>query len=82
MNVKLRGMRDSMLNDLAEERARNTILEARLDAAEQEVKKRDDDKKTLLDEVRRLREERRELLLANDALIGRGFFARLFNRRP
>ena len=82
MNVKLRGMRDSMLDDLAEERASKAILEARLDAAEQEAKRRDDNEKTLLDEVRRLREERRELLLANDALAGRGFFARLFNRRP
>lgn len=82
MNVKLRHMRDSMFNDLVKERAHKTILEARLDTAEQEIKKRDENEKTLRETVNNLRETRRQLLLDNDALISRGFFARLFNRRP
>lgn len=34
------------------------------------------------EELRKVAETNVKLLLANDALIGRGFFARLFNRRP
>lgn len=82
MNLRLRHMRDSMFNDLVKERAHKTILEARLDTAEQEIKKRDENEKTLRETVNDLSETLCQLLLDNDALIGRGLFARLFNRRP
>ena len=95
-NVKLRHMRDSMFNDLVKERAHKTILEARLDTAEQEIKRRDENEKTLRETVNRLRKERADALNERDEAVEgrtelrghlqrlrrRGLFSRIFNLEP
>lgn len=53
-----------------------------LESAKAELEKRDENEKTLRDTVNRLREERRELLLERDELLGRGLWSRILNRRP
>ena len=81
-NVKLRLERDSLFKDLVKARALRAIRESALETAESEIRKRIENEATLHETVNRLREERRELLLERDALLGRGLFSRILNRRP
>lgn len=74
LNVKLR-------NELARTEKAMSLLKIGLDKTTGEIKKRDENEKTLRETVTRLREERAEALTQRDALLARGLFARIFNRR-
>ena len=81
-NVKLRLDLSKAKADLHKVEKLHALARMGLDTAEREIKKRIKNEATLNGTVTRLREERRKLLLERDAILGRGIFSRIFNRKP
>lgn len=81
-NVKLRLDLDKIKAALDKVEKSRALAHMEIDTAESETKKRIKNEAALNETITRLREERRELLLERDAILGRGIFSRIFNRRP
>ena len=57
------------------------IASAAVDVAKEEARKSNETEKTLREEIDDLREEIGDLVIKRDALLGRGLFDRILNRR-
>ena len=57
------------------------IASAAVDVAKEEARKRNETEKTLREEIDDLREEIGDLVIKRDALLGRGLWSRILNRR-
>ena len=80
-NVKLRldlGKAEKHITDLE---GALRIASAAVDVAKEEAGKRNETEKTLREEIDDLREEIGDLVIKRDALLGRGLFDRILNRR-
>ena len=80
-NVKLRldlGKAEKRIADLE---GALRIASAAVDVAKEEARKSDETEKTLREEIDDLHEERRSLIRERDALLRRGLFDRILNRR-
>ena len=80
-NVKLRldlGKAEKRIADLE---GALRIASAAVDVAKEEVRKRNETEKTLREEIDDLREEIGDLVIKRDALLGRGLWSRILNRR-
>lgn len=80
-NVKLRldlGKAEKRIADLE---GALRIASAAVDVAKEEARKSDETEKTLREEIDDLHEERRSLIQERDALLRRGLFDRILNRR-
>ena len=86
-NVKLRveldmlkGKLETLTGVVAHSKWSEEESERKLNEAKAEIRKRDKNEKTFLDEINRIRRERNRALARYDDLLGRGLFARIFNR--
>lgn len=80
-NVKLRldlGKAEKRIADLE---GALRIASAAVDVAKEEARKRNETEKTLREEIDDLREEIGDLIIKRDALLGRGLWSRILNRR-
>lgn len=80
-NVKLRldlGKAEKRIADLE---GALRIASAAVDVAKEEARKSNETEKTLREEIDDLREEIGDLVIKRDALLGRGLFDRILNRR-
>ena len=80
-NVKLRldlGKAEKRIADLE---GALRIASAAVDVAKEEARKRNETEKTLREEIDDLREEIGDLVIKRDALLGRGLWSRILNRR-
>ena len=80
-NVKLRldlGKAEKRIADLE---GALRIASAAVDVAKEEARKRNETEKALREEIDDLRKEIGDLVIERDALLGRGLFARILNRR-
>ena len=80
-NVKLRldlGKAEKRIADLE---GALRIASAAVDVAKEEARKRNETEKTLREVIDDLREEIGDLVIKRDALLGRGLWSRILNRR-
>lgn len=76
------GINVKMRNELTKAEKSLVLARTAVETMTEEIKKRDENERTLRETVNRLRGERFELLEERDRLLGRGLFSRIFNRRP